>query len=150
MDQKVIIAEENNNSASNEKVSAKKIIMILLALVVATGLMASCGSDSDKDDKAVSSGGTTYDVSLIDDATGMRMEPATLTVKSGENVVLNVTNDGTVPHNVTMDDGMATADLAVYSSATLDIGKITEDTTVHCSIAGHKEQGMVMDIKVEK
>lgn len=129
--------------------SITKVLLIVCCLAILTFAVSACSGDKDSDDKSSDSGEKAYSVSLIDAPEGMRIDPAVLTVKKGENVVLKVTNDGTVPHNLTMEDGMATADLVPYSSATLEIGKVDADTTVHCAIPGHKDQGMVMDIKVE-
>lgn len=139
---------QNTSEVFRGSLNIKKVLLVIL-LVSAMSLVASCGGESKKSESS-EGGSKKYDVSLIDDSSGMRIDPATITVKSGENVVLNATNNGTVPHNLTMDDGMATADIAPYASAEFEVGKITEDTQIHCSIAGHKEQGMVLDIKVEK
>lgn len=132
-----------------KKISVIRVALVISCLAILTFAVAGCSGDKDSDKKASDSGEKTYSVSLVDAPEGMRIDPAVLTVKKGENVVLKVTNDGTVPHNLTMDDGMATADLVPYSSATFEIGKVDADMTVHCAIPGHKDQGMVMDIKVE-
>jgi len=58
-------------------------------------------------------------------------------------VSLDVTNDGSQVHNLTMDGGPATADLSVGDSATLDLGDLSPGTyVVFCSIAGHRQAGM--------
>jgi len=58
-------------------------------------------------------------------------------------VFLDVTNDGSQVHNLTMDGGPATADLSVGDSVTLDLGDLSPGTyVVFCSIAGHRQAGM--------
>lgn len=89
------------------------------------------------------------DVSLVDTPAGMHIEPSEITVANGTDVVLNVTNDGTVIHNLKPENGEGTADMAPYSSAELPLGKITKDTELNCTVAGHKEAGMVLNIKVK-
>jgi len=134
-----------------EKGQSKKVILISMSLVLLLFVMTACGGGGSKKSGSDSSSDTQkIDVSLKSTGSDMSIEPATVTVKAGTHVVLNVTNDGDVIHNLSMADGMKTADLAQYSTAEFDIGTINEDTELHCAIAGHKEQGMVMNIKVEK
>ena len=126
----------------------KKVLILAMAFILtAAYALTACGGSK----SSSSSGGSkTVDVSLVDDGTTMSIQPASITVKEGTNLVLKVTNKGTQVHNLKLEDGTGTADLQANASAELEVGKITKDTQVHCAIAGHKEQGMVMDIKVEK
>lgn len=143
-----IINTENMRNENTKIIN--KVILISLSLILLLTVATACGGGS-KDSKSGSkSDSKTYDVSLIDDATGMRIEPATITVDEGTDVLLKVTNDGTFGHNLSLPDGTKTADLVPYSTAELKVGKVTEDMTLFCSISGHKEQGMHFDIKIKK
>jgi FtsP/CotA-like multicopper oxidase with cupredoxin domain len=54
-----------------------------------------------------------------------------------------VSNDGSQTHNLTVDGGEATADLAAGESGSLDLGEMSPGTyVVFCSIPGHREAGM--------
>lgn len=58
-------------------------------------------------------------------------------------VVLVVENQGSQVHNLTVEGGGATPDLATGETASLDLGSISEGSyVVFCSIAGHREAGM--------
>lgn len=126
----------------------KKILVLMISLVVIGLAVASCGGSSDK--KESKSKAETVDIKLFDTPAGtMHIEPATITVKSGTDVVFNVTNDGTMVHNLTIEGGKSTADLARYAAATLDAGKVTKDFVIFCSIPGHREAGMEAKVTVD-
>lgn len=147
-------SNQDTTTASEVRSPLKSKIVGTLSIIACTTLaftlLAACGggdSKSSKDDKGGAS--NTAEVKLTDSPTGaMAIDLGDLKVKSGDNVVLNVTNDGTQVHNLTVEGGDATSDLAAFASATLDIGKVTEATTVFCSIQGHREAGMVATIEV--
>jgi FtsP/CotA-like multicopper oxidase with cupredoxin domain len=62
---------------------------------------------------------------------------------------LEVSNEGSVLHNLTLDGGPATPDLNAGESATLDVGTLDPGTyLIFCSIAGHREAGMEATLKV--
>ncbi len=134
----------------NNKI-VKSVLTMLVVFTVSAFALTACGGgsdSSDSDDKS-SSSAKTFDVALYDNGAAMSIESDPISVASGTEVTLNVTNTGTVVHNLKLDGGPTTADLPVNSLATLELGKLSESTTVYCTIAGHKEQGMVMDITVK-
>lgn len=130
-----------------------KTLVISTCLALALTLLVSCGGSDSKSSDDKDTGGTKSEavaVSLHDSPSGsMGIDPATVAVKSGEEVVLNVTNDGTIVHNLHVEGGDHTADLQQFSSAELNVGKVTSDLTLFCSIPGHREAGMEMKITVE-
>lgn len=55
----------------------------------------------------------------------------------------DVSNDGSVAHNLTLDGGPSTPDLSAGESVELDVGDLSPGTyVIFCSIAGHREAGM--------
>ncbi|MGA7228755.1 MAG: multicopper oxidase domain-containing protein [Acidimicrobiia bacterium] len=65
-----------------------------------------------------------------------------LEVGSGP-TVLEVTNDGSVMHNLVLDGGPNTPDLVAGESTNLDVGTLAEGSyVIFCSIPGHREAGM--------
>ena len=133
-------------------ISKKSVFKTMFIVVCACALaltLTACGGGSEKSSKSDKSSAETVEVSLIDDPTSMSIDPATITVKSGTNLILKATNNGTVPHNISMEDGMATADIAPYADGSLEVGKVNKTTVIFCSIAGHRDQGMEMTIEVE-
>ncbi len=62
---------------------------------------------------------------------------------------LQVTNDGTVAHNLSVEGGPSTQDLAPGGSETLDLSGLAPGTyKVLCTIAGHESQGMVGELTI--
>jgi FtsP/CotA-like multicopper oxidase with cupredoxin domain len=62
---------------------------------------------------------------------------------------LEVDNEGSVSHNLTLDGGPATPDLSSGESAILDLGTLDPGTyLIFCSIAGHREAGMEATLNV--
>jgi FtsP/CotA-like multicopper oxidase with cupredoxin domain len=61
----------------------------------------------------------------------------------------DVMNHGSVAHNLAVEDGPATPDLAAGETATLDVGELSPGTyTIFCTIAGHREAGMEATLTV--
>lgn len=62
---------------------------------------------------------------------------------------LQVTNDGTMAHNLSVEGGPSTKDLAAGESETLDLSGLAPGTyKVLCTIAGHESQGMVGELTI--
>lgn len=144
-------SQNMKNSSKSKRRSVVSIFAVALA-VLSMSLFSACGGSDSKSSDGGDSGAKTVkaDVSLKDSETGaMSVDLGDLKVKSGETVILNVTNDGTQVHNLSVDGGESTADLASFSSGELNLGKLTEDAVVHCTIQGHREAGMEATIVVE-
>jgi FtsP/CotA-like multicopper oxidase with cupredoxin domain len=63
--------------------------------------------------------------------------------------VLDVTNQGSTAHNLALEGGPSTPDLAAGETATLDVGDLAPGTyTIFCAIAGHREAGMEATLTV--
>jgi len=62
---------------------------------------------------------------------------------------LQVSNDGSVAHNLAMEGGPTTPDLNAGDSAPLDVGELDPGSyVIFCSIAGHREAGMEATLAV--
>jgi FtsP/CotA-like multicopper oxidase with cupredoxin domain len=63
--------------------------------------------------------------------------------------VFDVMNHGSVAHNLALEGGPTTPDLASGESATLDVGELSPGTyTIFCTIAGHRDSGMEATLTV--
>jgi FtsP/CotA-like multicopper oxidase with cupredoxin domain len=63
--------------------------------------------------------------------------------------VFDVMNHGSAVHNLSLDGGPTTPDLASGETATLDVGELSPGTyTIFCTIAGHRESGMEATLTV--
>src|SRR5690606_24763289 len=61
---------------------------------------------------------------------------------------LAVTNAGSQVHNLVIDGGGQTADLAAGDSETIPVALGEGDYMAYCSIAGHREAGMESTLQV--
>lgn len=82
-------------------------------------------------------------------AADMRFTPASIEVPAGTHLVIELSNtDAAETHDLVLASGANSARLAPGQSATVDAGVITSDVSAWCSIVGHRQMGMVLDIKV--
>ncbi|HJU81021.1 MAG TPA: multicopper oxidase domain-containing protein [Acidimicrobiia bacterium] len=64
-------------------------------------------------------------------------------------VALRVTNNGTVAHNLRLENGPATPDLGAGESAALDLGELPAGSyRLFCTIPGHESAGMSASLAV--
>ncbi|WP_241978271.1 multicopper oxidase domain-containing protein [Cryobacterium sp. Hz9] len=102
-------------------------------------------SVSARDAVTVASGEVTeLTVTMFD----MRFSPSSLTVPAGDRLELTVTNDDTVVHDLTLANGVTSGRLATGETVTVDAGIMTAGSAGWCSIAGHRQMGMVLQINV--
>ena len=142
------MSETTKDTHGGDRVgSALAVIALLsaLALVLAlTGVIMASGDESGTG--ASSGGGTqTVDVSLTEFA----VAPSTLEVPAGTQVIVNVTNDGTMPHDLRL--GGETGTEMIDPGATVEgvsLGVIDASTSAWCTVPGHREAGMEMMIMV--
>ncbi|MCI2957717.1 multicopper oxidase domain-containing protein [Agromyces atrinae] len=77
---------------------------------------------------------------------GMRFTPDVIEVPRGDRLVIELHNTGVDVHDLTIENGARTERIAVGGTATLDVGIIGTDLEGWCSVAGHRQMGMVLDI----
>lgn len=83
------------------------------------------------------------------EAANMRFTPAAVEVEAGTRLVIELTNTDTADtHDLVLATGADSGRLSPGQSATIDAGVITKDVAGWCSIVGHKQMGMVFEIKV--
>lgn len=126
-----------------------KFRLTALASVLVLAL-AGCGSDdatSASSDAAVTGGGgaTELDIDMTDE---MAFEPSSIEVPPDEPITLNLVNTGAMTHDLVLDDGFESPDVMGGETATVEVGPFTESTTGWCSIPGHREAGMELEIVV--
>jgi uncharacterized cupredoxin-like copper-binding protein len=116
------------------------VVGLLAALVVAGGAWLVVGSDS----QGHGSETTTDTVSMTDFA----FDPDPIVLSPGDGARLEVTNDGSVPHDLLISElGKGTPDLAPGASMVLDLsGQPPGTYKVICDLPGHVDAGMVTEI----
>ena len=77
------------------------------------------------------------------------VKPSSVEVPAGTELVVQVTNNGTMAHDLKLDGGeTGTALLDPGASEEVSLGVIDASTQAWCTVPGHKEAGMVLDIAV--
>lgn len=110
----------------------------LLVLLVAALTACSSGPADDPDAPVM-----TVQVTAID----MRFEPNVIEVPTGTRLVVEFTNtDQTQLHDLTFENGVGTTRLGPNASETITVGVINDDLDGWCTIAGHRQQGMVLTV----
>ena len=79
-------------------------------------------------------------------ASGMAFEPNRIEVAAGDRLVVVLTNDDPVMAHDLVLAGERTPRLAPGATAELDAGIVGADTQGWCSVAGHRQMGMVLDV----
>jgi nitrite reductase (NO-forming) len=124
---------------------------VLLAVAVAVAIDpaavgASAVSPAAGASPAVTPTGRTTTVHLTAD--NMRFTPQDISVPAGNRLVIRVTNTDTMVHDLVLDTGATTGRLAPGASGTVDAGVVGRDISGWCSIVGHRQLGMVLQITV--
>lgn len=88
-------------------------------------------------------GGPVHDVTMK----GMHFSPEVVAVRPGEHVRIRLHNEGRVAHDLTVN-GVRSPRVAPGDTAILDVGELEESTTGWCTVAGHRQAGMVLYIVV--
>jgi len=78
----------------------------------------------------------------------MTIEPRSIDVPAGTNLVLDVTNRDRGRHDLKVADGPQTRRLAEGESQRLSVGVVTTGLDAWCTVPGHRAAGMTMAIHV--
>jgi nitrite reductase (NO-forming) len=120
-------------------------------LVAVFGLVALAGCADDGNEIAAPAGGgaapggsMVIDVELGD----IYVDPAAIEVPAGTTVVMNVVNVGAAPHDLVFEGLGGTSMLDPGASEQITVGPFTTTTEGWCTVPGHREAGMTMDVVV--
>lgn len=116
---------------------------IALAIVTLSAIaLAACGGGG----AATTPAGPAVAVELSD----FKFAPSTIEIPADQKVTLELKNKGSVEHDVTVDAVGFKAIVRGGQSATRAIGPLKAGTyDFYCSVAGHKESGMVGKLVVK-
>jgi len=119
-----------------------------LALVVVVGIAADPASVGLGAAAAggVAPSGTVVEVAV--EARDMRFVPSSIEVQAGDELVLVVTNVDASVHDLVLDSGAASGRLAPNATTRVEVGVVGRDLDGWCSIAGHRQMGMVFEVLV--
>jgi nitrite reductase (NO-forming) len=121
------------------------ILAVVLA-IVAMGFGARAIDEAGSEASAAAATGetVTFEVELGD----LYVKPSSIEVPAGAEVIIDATNTGAIAHDLKLDGVTGTELIEPGGTATASLGVVTESTQAWCTIPGHKEGGMVLDINV--
>ncbi len=82
------------------------------------------------------------------EARDMRFFPDSVEVEAGAELVLVVTNVDDTVHDLVLDSGASSGRLAPGATARMEIGVVGRAMDGWCSVAGHRQMGMVFTVEV--
>lgn len=123
--------------------------MVLVLVAVAGGVALDPNATTAVTARAASAGvtptGETTTVRV--EAKDMRFSPDSVDVPAGNRLVIELKNtDDEDVHDLVLDNGVDSGRLSPGASATVDVGIVGEDLEGWCSIAGHRQMGMVFAV----
>ncbi|MBI1351998.1 MAG: multicopper oxidase domain-containing protein [Actinomycetales bacterium] len=77
---------------------------------------------------------------------GMRFRPSVIEVPAGNTLTIEVVNADTDVHDLVLETGQRTPRLAPGDTASIEVGVVGRDLDGWCSVAGHRQMGMVLAI----
>lgn len=88
-------------------------------------------------------------VEAVESADAMAFEPSEVTAPAGEAVTVELRNNGALRHDLVLPDGTGTERVNAGESAVVEIGPLDESVTAWCSVPGHRNAGMELDLTVD-
>lgn len=76
------------------------------------------------------------------------VKPSSIDVPARSEVIVNITNVGAMPHDLKLGGETGSELIDPGGHATVSLGVVAETTQAWCTVPGHKEAGMVLDINV--
>lgn len=121
-------------------------MLAVLVAVFGVGLGMRAIDEADGDDVTAAATGEplTVDVELGD----LFVRPQSVEVPAGTEVIVNVTNTGQLAHDLKLNGTTGTEMLPPGGRATASLGVVSRAAQAWCTVPGHKEAGMVLDLKV--
>ena len=122
----------------------------VLALVVASVAVIAAvgGRDGSGGGLVGGAGETTGAQTLAVEVGEFYVEPASIDVPAGTELTLTITNAGAMPHDLKLDGTTGSDMIDAGDTMTAELGVIEASGQAWCTVPGHKEAGMVLDINV--
>lgn len=123
---------------------------LAVALLAVAGGVAANPSALTRGAALSASGGvlaTGHTTQVTVQAKGMRFSPDRIQVPAGDRLVITVRNaDSDTVHDLVLDSGAHTSRLAPGAAALIDAGVVGREVQGWCSVSGHRQMGMVLQI----
>ncbi len=139
-----------DRTAASRRMGLAAVGLAVVVLAAAAGVAADPGAAGLSSNRSaagdVPATGRTTNVRL--ELVEMRFAPATIEVPAGDRLVITVRNTDRETHDLVLETGTRTARLRPGEEATLDAGVVGRDLDGWCSVAGHRQLGMLLKIRV--
>ncbi|MGV8978487.1 MAG: multicopper oxidase domain-containing protein [Cellulomonas sp.] len=122
------------------------VVAVSLAAVLARPALAqpTTGAPASTSASAVVATGHTTKVSVT--ITGMSFSPSSIDVPAGDDLQVTVLNHGDQRHDLVFANGTGTDTIAPGAQATVDVGVVGADLDGWCSLPGHRQMGMTLQV----
>ncbi|WP_146819017.1 multicopper oxidase domain-containing protein [Actinotalea fermentans] len=97
-------------------------------------------------DAGVAATGRVVEVEVV--ARDMRFEPASVTVESGDRLVVVLANADDVAHDLVLDSGASSGRVAPGGTGRLEVEVVGRALDGWCSVTGHRQMGMTFRVEV--
>ncbi len=118
-----------------------------VALAVVLGVAgdpAAAGLTGSPADDAVTATGRTTTVRV--EAQDMRFVPDVVEVPAGDRLVIELVNTDDDVHDLVLDNGARSGRMSAGETVEVDLGVVGRDVEGWCSVAGHRQMGMTLDV----
>jgi len=124
--------------------------LAVVALAVSTGVAVDSAAVDPSTELSAAAGvtATGHTTTVQVQAADMRFVPSRIDVPAGDRLVIELTNVDSDVHDLVLDTGADSGRLAPGGQARLDLGVVGRDLDGWCSIVGHRQMGMTLEIAV--
>jgi len=148
---RLTIPETTSGATRRRRPAGYEVVAVVsVGAVLATlGLVATGTWPGGQDGRASSSPSVTATsgVPVTVTLTEFAVTPATITVAPGTDLVLSVRNGGSMTHDLKLEGETGTRMLSPGEQQTVDLGTIAGDREAWCTVRGHRQAGMVQQIR---
>lgn len=125
---------------------AAVVLAVAVGVAIDPTALAGAGATTSASAGVVATGKTT---TVQVSARNMRFTPSTIKVPAGNRLVIELKNtDDEDVHDLVLDSGKDSGRLSPGESTRMDVGVVGRDIDGWCSVVGHRQMGMVLDIEV--
>lgn len=117
---------------------------LMMLILLATLLLSACSAEDGNGGETSSGDEGSITVTMGD----MFYEPDSIEVPAGETVTIELVNEGSIEHDLVFDEDAEPDTLPAGESRTMEIGPFESDTVGWCTVAGHRDAGMELEVTV--
>ena len=141
--------DQTNRRASSAVAAIVAIIVVAVAALMVAPNLAVTSPDGAEDaatppPSTVTATGAVTEVEVT--VQGMSFIPGTIEVPAGNTLVVTLNNTGDQRHDLAFANGVAIDPVAPGASATVEVGVITADMEGWCTLPGHRQMGMTLNV----